>query len=1006
MGGKSYQQRGPSLADREAEADVQGPTTEVSEQQEESGGVMGWARATGHWISETYDQTAESVSNWVDIADEAGDLEYDLDLDQITATGPLREVLEVAVRAGQVGPELLQLLEGAQSDNVVTMTYGFLDGTVQIRSDELMLQNFSAGGVQLEKARMLGVDVMITSADIGLMADESGGTQATVRASKVEAEGVSFVGQDGPVTVGTAQVTDFAFTAQSTGTELLDREGVTASLKASVVSAQDVDWDGSHLDSVGMSDLDASMVGADETASLGVGHMSARGLTQGGIKLGNANASGVQISVDNAGGGVPMLDEVPDQLSGRVDVNALAVTDFQHPQGSVGAAILEHASASYGEAESSASAESLTAAGLDSEWAKAEVLSAKGMSVSDSAGTQSFAMDSMRGQGVTSDQAAVGNLSATGLEGSVTGEGQQATLASLRAETLETSAGEVGVLELQRLQAQRTEDQTTAQLARADAYNVDGEGLDAETLRLRGITANQNAGGVHGSIASGSVSKLDTYGATLSSGSATDVDFAADGSRVDVGIQALEGTEGSYDDFVAARSLSVQDAQVGVQGDDVTATAASAEVRGVDTPNLDSDAVFGSDVRIGLDEASSNIDVGSMAAFGSTLNERITVQKAEAHGLYAGIGQDRYALSADRATMEGARDTVGGSTVGNADLQGLDVAASSSATSASVDRLRMGDARLAGTDTGGGGAPDMATIVRSAASRIDDADIRARVGLTPGEMGPATIKPGTDLSAHIAVQDNEFTKFRTSTSQGVDLPAWLEAHGTYLDKDGDLKADLSGFVDVDAGEHLNSALGLPGEQMPSVSEMGAALAPTLAGPSTGQSPVNMDNHVIYGQVGMSPGPLDVGAADLQLQREREGDNVVELQSQGGKALSLATSRILAGSVDVDMGRNTSLSAGRTSVDNANMQVGNSGLTGTATGVDARSVSYRGPGMNVASTGTQAQTPSSGVGTIEVRRGDSLGALAARNGTTVDALARANGISDPNKIFVGQRLTLP
>lgn len=43
--------------------------------------------------------------------------------------------------------------------------------------------------------------------------------------------------------------------------------------------------------------------------------------------------------------------------------------------------------------------------------------------------------------------------------------------------------------------------------------------------------------------------------------------------------------------------------------------------------------------------------------------------------------------------------------------------------------------------------------------------------------------------------------------------------------------------------------------------------------------------------------------------------------------------------------------------------------------------------------------------VTVRPGDTLGAIAARHGTTVAALARANGLRDPNRLSVGQRLTI-
>lgn len=46
------------------------------------------------------------------------------------------------------------------------------------------------------------------------------------------------------------------------------------------------------------------------------------------------------------------------------------------------------------------------------------------------------------------------------------------------------------------------------------------------------------------------------------------------------------------------------------------------------------------------------------------------------------------------------------------------------------------------------------------------------------------------------------------------------------------------------------------------------------------------------------------------------------------------------------------------------------------------------------------------GTYVVRPGDTLSAVAGRLGVNVGALAQANGITDPNRVFAGQTLTVP
>lgn len=59
-----------------------------------------------------------------------------------------------------------------------------------------------------------------------------------------------------------------------------------------------------------------------------------------------------------------------------------------------------------------------------------------------------------------------------------------------------------------------------------------------------------------------------------------------------------------------------------------------------------------------------------------------------------------------------------------------------------------------------------------------------------------------------------------------------------------------------------------------------------------------------------------------------------------------------------------------------------------------------------SDGAPSTTTGGGSGTYEVQPGDSLFGIALRHGRTLEELARANGITDPNRIRIGQVLTLP
>lgn len=79
----------------------------------------------------------------------------------------------------------------------------------------------------------------------------------------------------------------------------------------------------------------------------------------------------------------------------------------------------------------------------------------------------------------------------------------------------------------------------------------------------------------------------------------------------------------------------------------------------------------------------------------------------------------------------------------------------------------------------------------------------------------------------------------------------------------------------------------------------------------------------------------------------------------------------------------------------------------ANGLQNQNFIYAGQRLVIPGLGASSvATGSPGSGAHVVAQGESLGTIAAQYGTTVGALTQANGISDPNLVYVGQRLLLP
>ncbi len=268
---------------------------------------------------------------------------------------------------------------------------------------------------------------------------------------------------------------------------------------------------------------------------------------------------------------------------------------------------------------------------------------------------------------------------------------------------------------------------------------------------------------------------------------------------------------------------------------------------------------------------------------------------------------------------------------------------------ASLDRLQVNGTSFAaaGGGTGGGAANvDTASLVRSGSRLVDDADIRASMGLTPGKAGPLTVDPGTTAAGRVVIRDNrvDTSNTRVDLSRPVDGPVWTSVNGIYGTDDNRLKADVNGWFDQDVGGMLNKELGLQGKGIHSVGTMGDAAARKMGQPgaSSGGSGVAVDDLRVSGSASLRGGTLDAGQAGsvTLADAQRAGQNEARFSTDGrGRVVAGVADLLTRGfTANTDAGR---VAGGDARVTGAEVIAGPDGVNGSVDALDARDLRLNG-----------------------------------------------------------------
>lgn len=334
----------------------------------------------------------------------------------------------------------------------------------------------------------------------------------------------------------------------------------------------------------------------------------------------------------------------------------------------------------------------------------------------------------------------------------------------------------------------------------------------------------------------------------------------------------------------------------------VDATGATAHI-GADGQRGGLDALRLENARSG---ASSVASVNVAGLRGSQQNGEISAgfTRADANQLHlsaAGTTADVGTVSARDASLSQGR-------------RGTDASLGQLSASDMAVQVAGSTGRTAGASTGPGLPIDTASLIRTATARVDDASLRASVPLRAGDLpgAPVSVRDNTVATANVGIRDNRITQdTRVSLSRGLDAPLWVDVNGAYVDDQNRLRADLSGFKDINATSNVNEALGLQGDRLHSLGTMGDAAArrlgqtptaPANPGQGSAMDAVDLANLRADATVGFSAGTIDAGrAGQVTLANGTQaGDNTVHGSVDRDRVLVDFT-RILTGSFRADTG---------------------------------------------------------------------------------------------------------
>lgn len=786
-------------------------------------GLWGWFQDAGAWVGEQASGAAQAATDAAHaVAQTTGDLwdvatssEVDVDWGarRVTLQTDLDEVMDLMPASVR---EALQL-DRTAAENTVRAVYDHRAGTVTLTADVLELsgvqtESLSAGSVSLEGVRLVlanpggGLPFVGENTGLPVWKDADDNLVADLFVAGLVAEDVVAAGSSGPVQVSRLVLSDLQGKAE-------DAEGAPGGAGSvagfSVASAllEGVTAQGTSVERLEAKQLSAGVSDPGESAFLEAGSLRASGAARGDIALGGASVLGARVDIDNAGGGMPLLDATPDtNLTASVTSQAASINDFQSGGTRVQSAAASGLSGTVSGQSASVSAQSLRGAGLETASVSTTAANANGVKGDLRWGEGLHAglqADGASARGVRTADGAVARMSAQGLAADVT-----PGAAGLSAERLDVSKLGVGGASLDSGTAYDASVRMAGGERRVAVGSANARGaahaggLTAQSLDLADLDVRTSGGATHMGAAMLRADGVNKSGGVSPSAAgslvATDTQAVLGPDSVSARVGGLSGTDLSHGDFAAG---SAQLAGVGVsQSGGATALDAEGFALGdLATPWMDARSLSGEQGSVALRGEDLDAALDRVRMEGGTIADRVGIEAAALTGLTASRQAGRGRIGVETGTLSQVRDQTTGAALASAQITGASLEQTTAGTQVGLSSV---DAQGLATAQGGAGTLSARGARAQIGTEASTAGIDS-LAVRDAHLGDSLSVGSADLTGLVAssavggsqasVSQAELSDVRAATATGTTQVGALSAQDASLRQDA-AAGTLSGGV--------------------------------------------------------------------------------------------------------------------------------------------------------------------------------------------------------------------